>query len=98
MAKLFQRQQIEGLAGLLQVAAAHVRVQRRRAQRAVSQDLLNREQIDPGFQQFRGERVPQGVSAEAAFQAGPHFGSPQNGPHGLRGPPFAPGDRVRAEV
>jgi hypothetical protein len=34
---------------------------RRRAQGAVSQDLLNREQIDSGFQQLRGEGVPQGV-------------------------------------
>ena len=53
------------------MAAPHVRVMRRRAQRAVSQDLLDGEQIDPRFQQFRGERVPQGVGVEAAFHPGP---------------------------
>ena len=50
----------------------------------MSQDLLDGEQIDSGFQQFRGERVPQGVSAEAAFQAGTEFGSLQGSPRSRR--------------
>ena len=33
------------------------------------QDLLDGEQIDSGFQQLGGKRVPQCVRVEAAFQA-----------------------------
>jgi len=54
---------------LLQMAAPHMRVMRRRAQRPVSQDLLNGEQVDPRFQEFRGKRVPQRMSVEPPLQA-----------------------------
>ena len=56
------------------MAAPHVRVMRRRAQRLVPQDLLNGEQIDSGFQQFRGEGVPQRMGTEATRQPGPALG------------------------
>ena len=50
------------------MVAPHMRVIGRRAQGTVSQNSLNGEQIDAGFQQFRGERVPQRMRVEAPFQ------------------------------
>ena len=53
-AELLQREQVDRPAGRLQMIPLHVQVDRRRAERAVAGNLLDRWQIDPRLQQFRG--------------------------------------------
>src|SRR5262249_3096878 len=54
---------------LQQLRRVEMRVALRGAETRVAEELLNRTQVGPAFQQMRGERVPQGVRADAESRA-----------------------------
>ena len=81
-----QRQAPLDLRHHMQSIAAYMGVDQRRLQIGMSQDLLNGQQIDARFQQFRGEAVAQRVPRHARRESRPIDGPLAGFPHVRKNP------------